>query len=318
MSEQLSDRAGLPDLIDRLKQLIPASFRRDAASFRWCGCPASIGAVTPLRPGLSLAGIARVLERAFGIKHAKAVALVINSPGGSPVQSHLIYKRIRAARRGEENSGPRLRRGCRGLRRLHDRLRRRRDHLRSVVDRRLDRRGRRLVRLRRAIEKIGVERRIYTAGEHKVMLDPFLPEKPDDVARLKAIQHEIHDMFIELVKESRGARLKGDEDACSPASTGPAALEIDSAWPTASAISAQRCAQRYGEKVLTPVIAQPTGLLSGLLGRKSPGAGQLSAMESMAGLPAGRQLISAVETRGRFGRSNSGSRNQQVFNGRAI
>ena len=60
-----------------------------------------------------------------------------------------------------------------------------------------------------AIKKIGVERRLYTAGSHKAMLDPFLPENPDDVAKLKTLQREIHQIFIALVKESRGARLKG-------------------------------------------------------------------------------------------------------------
>src|SRR5207247_2111280 len=54
-----------------------------------------IGLSTPLRPGVTLAGMARPLERAFGMRKAKAVALLINSPGGSPVQSHLIYRRIR-------------------------------------------------------------------------------------------------------------------------------------------------------------------------------------------------------------------------------
>src|SRR5260370_7470541 len=62
------------------------------------------------------------------------------------------------------------------------------------------------------IQRIGVERRLYTAGEHKGMLDPFLPENPDDVARIKAIQREIHPLFIALVKQSRGARLKGTDD----------------------------------------------------------------------------------------------------------
>src|SRR4029078_5259651 len=95
MSEQLSDRAGLPNLIDRVKQLIPAKFRRDAAIVPVVRLSGVIGAVTPLRPGLSLAGVARMLERAFATKHAKAVALVINSPGGSPVQSRQIYLRIR-------------------------------------------------------------------------------------------------------------------------------------------------------------------------------------------------------------------------------
>ncbi|MFX5480945.1 S49 family peptidase, partial [Acinetobacter baumannii] len=60
-----------------------------------------------------------------------------------------------------------------------------------------------------AIKKIGVERRVYTAGEHKATLDPFLPENPEDVARLKQLQREIHALFIAMVKDSRGARLKG-------------------------------------------------------------------------------------------------------------
>ena len=61
------------------------------------------------------------------------------------------------------------------------------------------------------IDKLGIERRLYTSGEHKAMLDPFLPENPQDVDRLKAVQREIHEGFIELVKQSRGARLKGPE-----------------------------------------------------------------------------------------------------------
>ena len=95
MSEQLSDRTGLPGLIERLKELIPAKFRRGAAVVPVVRLSGVIGAVTPLRPGMSLAGVARTLDRAFGIRNAKAVALVINSPGGSPVQSRQIYLRIR-------------------------------------------------------------------------------------------------------------------------------------------------------------------------------------------------------------------------------
>ena len=59
------------------------------------------------------------------------------------------------------------------------------------------------------MEKLGIERRLYTSGEHKAMLDPFLPEKPEDVKRLKAIQKDIHEHFIALVKERRGGKLKG-------------------------------------------------------------------------------------------------------------
>ena len=95
MSEQLSDRAGLPGLIDRLKEFVPAQLRRDAAVVPVVRLSGVIGAVTPLRPGMTLAGVAKTLERAFATRHAKAVALVINSPGGSPVQSRQIYLRIR-------------------------------------------------------------------------------------------------------------------------------------------------------------------------------------------------------------------------------
>ncbi|MGH6643599.1 MAG: S49 family peptidase, partial [Bradyrhizobium sp.] len=95
MSEQISDRKGMPGLVERLKGFLPARFRRGAAVVPVVRLSGVIGAVTPLRPGMSLAGVAKTLERAFGTKNAKAVALVINSPGGSPVQSRQIYLRIR-------------------------------------------------------------------------------------------------------------------------------------------------------------------------------------------------------------------------------
>src|SRR6266576_2941607 len=95
MSEQISDRAGLSNLIDRVKQLVPAKFRPGNVVVPVVRLSGVIGAVTPLRPGMSLSGVAKTLERAFATKHAKAVALVINSPGGSPVQSRQIYLRIR-------------------------------------------------------------------------------------------------------------------------------------------------------------------------------------------------------------------------------
>src|SRR5262249_58380998 len=63
------------------------------------------------------------------------------------------------------------------------------------------------------IAKIGVERRLYTSGAHKAMLDPFLPEDPSDVERLKNLQREIHDDFIALVKSRRGGKLSGSEES---------------------------------------------------------------------------------------------------------
>ena len=145
------------------------------------------------------------------------------------------------------------------------------------------------------IKRIGVERRLYTAGEHKAMLDPFLPEDPADVARLKAIQREIHAIFIALVKDSRGARLKGSEHDLFSGEywAGEKSVSLGLADKIGDIRSTLR--ERYGEKVLTPVIAPASGMLAGLLGRRSPGAGALAAFDGLGGLP--DDLISALETR---------------------
>src|SRR5205809_2656511 len=294
MTEQTGDRLGWPSLTDRMMEWIPAKFRLGAAVVPVVRLSGVIGAVTPLRPGMSLAGVAKMLERAFGTKNAKAVALAINSPGGSPVQSRQIYLRIRQLAAEKKlpvlvfvedvaaSGGYMI--ACAG------------DEIFCDPSSILGSIG--VVGggfgFQEMIRKIGVERRLYTAGEHKATLDPFLPENADDVARLKAIQREIHAIFIALVKGSRGARLKGADDMLFTGEywAGETSVTLGLADGIGDLRSTLRA--RYGEKVLTPVIAQPSGLLSGLLGRKSPGAGQLSAMESMAGLP--DELISAVET----------------------
>src|ERR1044072_3252935 len=212
MSEQLSDRPGLPNLIDRVKQLIPAKFRRDAAVVPVVRLSGVIGAVTPLRPGMTLAGIAKTLERAFATKNAKAVALVINSPGGSPVQSRQIYLRIRQLAAEKKlpvlvfvedvaaSGGYMI--ACAGDEIFCDPS----SILGSigVVGGSFGFQG--------LVRKIGVAGRPYSGGEHKATLDPFLPEEPEDVARLKALQREIHAIFIGLVKQSRGARLKAADN----------------------------------------------------------------------------------------------------------
>jgi signal peptide peptidase SppA len=302
MSEQLSDRAGWPSLIDRVREFLPARFRRGAAVVPVVRLSGVIGAVTPLRPGLSLAGIARTLERAFATKHAKAVALVINSPGGSPVQSRQIYLRIRQL--AEEKKLPVLvfvedvaasggyMIACAGDEIFCDPS----SILGSigVVGGSFG--------FQDLIRKIGIERRLYTAGEHKAMLDPFLPENPDDVSRLKSLQREIHAIFIALVKGSRGARLKGADEVLFTGEywAGETSVSLGLADAIGDLRSTLRA--RYGEKVLTPVIAPATGMLSGLLGRRSPGAGSLAALDGIGGLP--DELISALETRAiwaRFG-----------------
>jgi len=295
MSEQFSDRAGLPGLIDKVKEFVPARFRRGAAVVPVVRLSGVIGAVTPLRPGLSLAGIARTLERAFATKHAKAVALVINSPGGSPVQSRQIYLRIRQLAAEKKlpvlvfvedvaaSGGYMI--ACAGDEIFCDPS----SILGSigVVGGSFG--------FQELIKKVGVERRLYTAGEHKAMLDPFLPENPDDVARLKALQREIHAIFIALVKGSRGARLKGADDVLLTGEywAGETSVSLGLADAVGDLRSTLRA--RFGEKVLTPVIAPASGMLSGLLGRRSPGAGSLAALDGIGGLP--DELISALETR---------------------
>ena len=145
------------------------------------------------------------------------------------------------------------------------------------------------------IKKIGVERRLYTAGAHKAMLDPFLPENPDDVARVKALQREIHAIFIGLVKQSRAGRLKGADDVLFTGEywAGETSVSLGLADAIGDLRSTLRA--RYGDKVLTPVIAPASGMLSGLLGRRSAGTDAMGALDGVAGLPDG--LISALETR---------------------
>ena len=266
MTEPTDSRGGIADVIDRLMQLVPARLRRGAAVVPVVRLSGVIGAVTPLRPGMSLAGVARTLERAFSMKHAKAVALVINSPGGSPVQSRQIYLRIRQLAAEKKlpvlvfvedvaaSGGYMI--ACAGDEIFCDPS----SILGSigVVGGTFG--------FQELIRKIGVERRLYTAGAHKAMLDPFLPENPDDVARVKALQREIHAIFIALVKESRGSRLKGADDALFTGEywAGESSVSLGLADAIGDLRSTLRA--RYGDKVLTPVVAPPSGMLSGLLG----------------------------------------------------
>jgi signal peptide peptidase SppA len=295
MTEQTVDRSGLPGLIDRLMEFVPARLRRGVAVVPVVRLSGVIGAVTPLRPGMSLTGVAKTLERAFAMKNAKAVALMINSPGGSPVQSRQIYLRIRQLAAEKKlpvlvfvedvaaSGGYMI--ACAGDEIFCDPS----SILGSigVVGGAFG--------FQDLIKKIGVERRLYTAGEHKAMLDPFLPENPEDVARVKALQREIHAIFIALVKRSRGGRLKGADHVLFTGEywAGETSVSLGLADAIGDLRSTLRA--RYGDKVLTPVIAPATGMLSNLLGRRSAGAGTLTSLDGIAGLP--DELISALETR---------------------
>src|ERR1700742_4408569 len=283
MAENSGEARRWPVGIEKWMSWIPARFRRGRAVVPVVRLSGVIGAVTPLRPGMSLAGVARMLERAFSVKNAKAVALVINSPGGSPVQSRQIYLRIRQL--AEEKKLPVLvfvedvaasggyMIACAGDEIFCDPS----SILGSigVVGGTFG--------FQELIKRIGVERRLYTAGAHKAMLDPFLPENPDDVARVKALQREIHAIFIALVKQSRGANLKGSDDVLFTGEywAGETSISLGLADAIGDLRSTLRA--RYGGKVQTPVIAPASGMLSALLGRKS--AGTLASLEGVPGLP---------------------------------
>jgi len=256
----------------------------------------TIGVVTPLRPGLMLATVARPLERAFSMRGARAVALVINSPGGSPTQSNLIFRRIRQLAAEKKipvlafiedvgaSGGYML--ACAGDEIICDQY--------SIVGSIGVVGG--TFGFVELMHKLGIERRVYTAGERKVMLDPFQPEKPEDVERIKAIQQEIHAHFIALVKERRGAKLTGSEETLFSGEfwTADKAIALGLADRVGDLRSTLR--ERYGEKVRTPLIEAERSLL----GRRLTGVGLGRLFTDRPGLA--DDLVSALETRALWGR----------------
>lgn len=255
-------------------RMLPKSLRRSVATIpvvRLQGTIMSTGG--QLRQHLSLASSAGVLEKAFAYD-APAVAISVNSPGGSPVQSRLIYRRIRdlatekkktvlvfvedvaasggymIALAGDEIiADPSSIVGSIG-----------------VVSASFG--------FQDLIKKIGVERRVYTAGQNKVTLDPFQPEKEEDVERLKAIQLEVHETFIDLVKERRSGKLSDDPDLFTGLFwTGKRGMElglVDGLGDMRSVLKA-----RYGKKTRLKLISAQRGFLARRLGflggRAGPG-----------------------------------------------
>jgi serine protease SohB len=277
--------------LECLRRLVPSRFRSDIPVVPVVRFSGVIGMGTPLRPGLMLSAAARPLERAFSTRNARAVALVINSPGGSPTQSHLILRRIRQL--AEEKNLPVLAfiedvgasggymLACAADEIICDQY--------SIVGSIGVVGG--SFGFPKLMEKLGIERRIYTSGERKVMLDPFEPEKPEDVKRIRMIQKEIHGHFIALVKERRGAKLKGPDKALFSGEfwTAQTAIELGLADSIGDMRSTLRA--RYGDKVRTPLIAAERSLF----GRKLPSVGVADALGSRAGL--GEDLLSALEAR---------------------
>ncbi|MDZ5698871.1 S49 family peptidase [Chelativorans sp. M5D2P16] len=242
-----------------LSRLLPKSLRSDAVTIPVVRLQGAIMAsASPMRQHLSLSSTAGVLEKAFSYS-APAVAISINSPGGSPVQSRLIYKRIRDLAK-EKN----------------------RKVLVFVED--VAASGGYMIALagdeiiadpssivgsigvvsagfgfQEMIGKIGVERRVHTSGRNKAILDPFQPEKKEDVKHLKSIQDELHEIFVGLVKERRGGRLVENDDLFTglfwSGERGHALGLVDALGDMRSYLKS-----RYGEKTRLKLVSQPRGL----------------------------------------------------------
>jgi serine protease SohB len=276
-----------------LRPLVPRRFRSDIPVVPVVRLHGVIGFSTPLRPGLTLSGVARALDRAFDVRNARAVALAINSPGGSPVQSHLIFRRIRELAQQKKRrviafvedaaaSGGYMI-ACAADEIIADPY--------SIVGSIGVVGG--SFGFDKLIAKIGVERRLYTSGEHKAMLDPFLPENAGDVERLKNLQKEIHESFIALVK-SRRDKLAGPENDLFSGEywTGGRALQLGLVDAIGDLRTVLR--ERFGDKLSTPLIAGERSLF----GRRVPG---VSLDDMMRGGFAG-DLISALEARALWSR----------------
>ena len=170
-----------------------------------------IGNVGKFKQGIDFSGQEEIIEKAFSLKKAKVIAISINSPGGSPVQSHLIYKFIRdKAKKNKKKvivfaedvaaSGGYLI-ACAG-----DEIYANSSSIIGSIGVIYSSFG-----FTELIKKIGVERRVHTAGKNKSTLDPFLDEKNEDIERLKNIQLDLHEDFIRVVEESRGTKLNKSE-----------------------------------------------------------------------------------------------------------
>lgn len=259
-----------------------------------------IGAVGPLRSGLSLAGMAGTIEQAFRLPGLKAVALVINSPGGSPVQSALIAQRIRDL---ADEKNVTVYAFCEDVAASGGYwLACAADEIYAAETSVVGSIG--VVSagfgFQELIRRHGVERRVYTSGEKKVILDPFAEEDPDDVARLKDLQAEVHESFKQMVRSRRGARLKADEDTLFSGAfwTGRRAFELG----LVDALGEARRTLRgiYGDKVRIRVVRPPRPWLR----RKLPfGTGEAGA-GAPAALPQGwaGELLAALEERALWSR----------------
>ena len=225
-----------------------------------------IGQAGLLRSGLNIQTVAPLIERAFRLPGLKAIALCINSPGGSPAQSALIQQRIRDL--ATEHEVPVMSfvedvaaSGGYWLACAADEIFVNDNSILGSIGVISAGFG-----FSEAIEKLGIERRLHTTGSKKSLLDPFKPELPEDLARLKSVQHEIYSNFKELVKTRRGQRLNLEEDELFSGDfwLGKRAVEIG----LADAIGDVRgiLHDRYGKKVQIRTLGMRGGWLRKRLG----------------------------------------------------
>jgi len=251
-----------------IKKLLPKKFRKEEIEIPVVRLQGVIEADSgsPFKNALSLTACAENLEKAFSYSQAPAVAIIVNSPGGSPVQSRLIFKRIRDLAEEKKKhvvvfvedaaaSGGYMI-ACAGDEIIADPS----SIIGSigVVSSSFG--------FPELLKKIGVERRVYTAGKNKVSLDPFQPEKESDIAHLKSLQLEIHEVFINLVKDRRGVKLKPDETLFTGMFwTGIGAKELGLVDDLGDLRSVLR--ERYGSQTKFKLISSGRNIFGGRKGR---------------------------------------------------
>lgn len=254
------------------------------------------------KQAINLASFEERIEQAFSIPGISAVALLVNSPGGSPVQSAMITKRIRDL--ASEKHIPVLAfaedvaaSGGYMLALAGDEIYANESSLIGSIGVISAGFG-----FTKAIEKIGVERRLYTAGESKAMLDSFSEEKEEDVARLKEIQAEIHENFKKMVRDRRGKRLKGLRGRIFSGDvfTGPEAIKLGLIDDLGDIRTVLR--DRFGEKVKFQVFGEKKPRLGSLLGLGQKFDSELNGSVGISHLPSA--ALAAIEERlfwNRFG-----------------
>jgi len=228
-----------------------------------------IGKDSKLSSGLNFENIAPLLKRAFEMKKVKAVALNVNSPGGSPVQSELIYNYIREL--SEEKKIPVYTfaqdvaaSGGYWLLLSGDEIYAHNSSIIGSIGVIFSSFG--FVDL---IKKLGVDRRVYTEGKNKAILDPFLPEENENIEILKDAQHDIFEGFKELVKSRRGAKLKNNEDNLFTGAFWSGKKSAELGLVDEICDMRKKMKEKFGPKVKIQQITAKKGLIKSFFSEKS-------------------------------------------------